>query len=113
MLLKSLQIPTKDFEIGTGWTIKAEGACKGDICIPLKITPGDMVDIEQIAADMNLPLVAEPAAEAWSLGPDSIGGRTLSTAKAPNLTLPDLTGNMFELSSLKGKKIVIYAWAPY
>ena len=113
MLLESLQIPTREFESGTGWQIKAEGACKGDVCIPLKDSPGDLVNIEQIAIDMNLPLVTEPAAACWSLGPDSIGGRTLSTAKAPNLTLPDLAGNMFELSSLKGKKIVIYAWAPY
>ncbi len=113
MLLTSLQIPTQEFETGTGWQIKPEGACKGDICIPLKNAPTDMVDIEQVAADMNLPLVAEPEAGIWSLGPDSIGGRTLSTAKAPNLTLPDLAGNMFELSSLKGKKVVIYAWAPY
>jgi hypothetical protein len=113
MLLKSLHIPAAEFESGTGWQIKPEGACKGDICIPLKNTTGDMIDIEQVAADMNLPLVAEPEAGAWALGPDSIGGRTLATAKAPNLTLPDLTGNMFELSSLKGKKIVIYAWAPY
>ena len=59
MLLESLQIPTSEFESGTGWQIKPEGACKGDICIPLKNSPDDLVDIEQIAIDMNLPLVAE------------------------------------------------------
>jgi hypothetical protein len=113
MLLKSLQISRSEFEKGTGWQIKSEGACKGDICIPLKDSPGEQVDINRIAEDMNLPLVAEPEYGIWALGPDSIGGRTLSTAEAPNLTLPDVDGNLFELSSLKGKKIVVYAWAPY
>jgi hypothetical protein len=113
MLLKSLQISRSEFEKGSGWQIKPEGACKGDICIPLKDSPGEQVDINRIAEDMNLPLVAEPEYGIWALGPDSIGGRTLSTAEAPNLTLPDVDGNLFELSSLKGKKIVVYAWAPY
>jgi hypothetical protein len=113
MLLKSLHISRSEFEKGTGWQIKPEGACKGDTCIPLKNTPGEQVDIEQMAEDMNLPLVAETDYGIWALGPDSVGGRTLSTAEAPNLTLPDIDGNLFELSSLKGKKIVVYAWAPY
>jgi hypothetical protein len=113
MLLKSLQISRSEFEKGSGWQIKPEGACKGDICIPLKDAPGEQVDINRIAEDMNLPLVAEAEYGIWALGPDSIGGRTLSTAEAPNLTLPDVDGNLFELSSLKGKKIVVYAWAPY
>ncbi len=113
MILNKLQITRSEFEKGTGWQIKPEGACKGDICIPLKDPVNDLVDIERIAEDMNLPLVAEPAHGIWALGPDSIGGRTLSTAQAPNLTLPDLDGKVFELSSLKGKKIVVYAWAPY
>ncbi len=113
MLLKTLHVSRTEFEQGTGWQIKPEGACKGDICIPLKNQVGQQVDIEQIADEMNLPLVAEPAHEIWALGPESIGGRTLSTAEAPNLTLPDLDGKLFELSSLKGKKIVVYAWAPY
>ncbi len=114
MLLKSLSIPVTEFEQGTGWQIKPEGACKGDICIPLGgSTDSGTLDIEQIASLMNLPLVSEPDLDLWALGPDSIGGKTLATAEAPNLTLPDLSGNLFELHSLKGKKVVVYAWAPY
>ena len=49
----------------------------------------------------------------WALGPASMSGRALSTAVAPELELPDLDGNMFQLSSLRGKKVVIVSWAPY
>ncbi len=113
MLLNSLEITRSEFEAGTGWQIKPEGACKGDICIPLKSPPGDTINVEALASDMNLPLASEPEQNIWALGPESIGGRALTTVEAPNLTLPDLDGKLFELSSLKGKKVVVYAWAPY
>ncbi|MFT7133579.1 MAG: hypothetical protein ACI81O_002295 [Cyclobacteriaceae bacterium] len=113
MLLKSLTLPVADFEQGTGWKIKPEGACKGDVCIPLRGQSGDTLDVEKLAHDMGLPLVSEASEQCWALGPDAIGGKTLATAVAPNLALPDLDGNLFSLSSLKGKKVLVYAWAPY
>lgn len=115
MLLESLEVAVSDFETSTGWKIKPEGACKGEVCIPLHDQPGknNKLDIEQLAAQMNLPLVAEPDHNIWALGPESTGGKTLTTAEAPDLSLPDLEGNPFHLSSLKGQKILVYAWAPY
>ena len=113
MLLRSLTIPKSEFEAGTGWSIKPEGACKGDVCIPVPNTRQADVDVRTLASAMNLPLVEEPNAGMWALGPESIGGKTLVSAKAPELSLPDLDGNVFKLSSLKGKKVLVYAWAPY
>jgi peroxiredoxin len=45
--------------------------------------------------------------------PASINSRALATAEAPELTLPDLDGNEFKLSSLRGQKVLLFAWAPY
>lgn len=113
MLLKSLDISKQEFEAGTGWQLKPEGACKGDICIPIPNAGGDRVDVKATAEAMNLPLVEAAEVNLWALGPDSIGGKALATAEAPEMTLPDLDGNLFKLSSLKGKKVLVYAWAPY
>jgi hypothetical protein len=60
-----------------------------------------------------MALVDDGEQSVWALGPESIGGRALVTALAPDLVLPDLDGNQFHLSSLRGKKIVVVAWAPY
>jgi hypothetical protein len=113
MLLRSLTIGRADFEAGTGWALKPEGACKGDVCIPLSKQPGARIDVAQMAKDMGLPLVAAPEHGLWALGPSSVGSRALTTAQAPELELPDLDGNTFRLSSLRGQKVLLYAWAPY
>ena len=57
MLLRSLRVPKREFEAGTGWTLKPEGACQGDICIPLSKPAGDPVDVRQVANDIGMPLV--------------------------------------------------------
>ena len=113
MILKSLTLSKQEFQRGTGWEIKPEGACKGDICIPLMQNDNDSVSVEQAADAIGLPLVHEPGHGIWSLGPESIGNRALVSAKTAELDLPDLDGNQFSLKSLLGKKVLVYAWAPY
>ena len=117
MLLRSTTISRSEFEAGTGWQLKPEGACQGDICIPLSpaasVAANGMVDVERVARDIGMPLAAAPAHGLWALGPASIKSRALTSAIAPQLRLPDLDGKEFLLSSLRGKKVLLYAWAPY
>lgn len=113
MLLHGLTIPTEQFETGTGWALKPEGACLGDVCIPLRDPAGDVVDVTSLAAQMGLPLVHDADHEVWALGPWPGTGRALVSAEAPELVLPDLEGNEFRLSSLRGQKVLILSWAPY
>jgi hypothetical protein len=113
MLLRSLHISKREFEASTGWTLKPEGACQGHVCIPLSQPAGDSVDVASIARDMVMPLVASEEHRMWALGPATIESRALASAEAPDLKLPDLDGNLFSLSSLRGQKVLVYAWAPY
>lgn len=113
MLLRSLAIPKNEFEAGTGWTLKPEGACQGSVCIPLSTPAGDTVDVAKVAGEIGMPLVSDPDYGLWALGPASIGSRALASAAAPELRLPDLAGREFSLSSLRGQKVLLYAWAPY
>ena len=113
MILHSLDIPRAEFEAATGWMLKPEGACKGEVCVPLRDVQGERVDVTALAEALGMPLVANAAHGVWSLGPEALGGRALTTAEAPDVTLPDLEGRPFRLSSLAGRKILLYAWAPY
>lgn len=113
MLLHDLVVPTDEFEAGTGWQLRPEGACRGDVCIPLREIVGETVDVTSIATQMGLPLVHDPDRGLWALGPWPGTGRALVSAEAPELVLPDVDGVEFRLSSLRGRKVVIVSWAPY
>jgi len=111
VLLTSLDLDPTEFEQRTGWAIKPEGACKGEVCVPL----GGAKGLEAIAGRLGMPLVADEQHHVWALGPESaVTGRALSTAVAPDITLPQvLTGEPFPLSSLRGQKVVVLAWASW
>ncbi len=110
MILDTLDIDVDIFQAGTGWEIKPEGACKGDTCVPL---PSGGFDVTGTAAVLGMALVHDEQHDLWALGPESLSGRALMTAEAPEFILPDLDGNEFRLSSLRGQKVVLVAWAPY
>lgn len=109
MILERLDIDVPTFEAATGWAIKPEGACKGDVCVPLQ---GEF-DVLSVADRLGMAVVHDETLGLWALGPESVGGRALVTAVAPELVLDDLDGNEFGLSSLRGQKVVLVAWAPY
>ena len=111
MILDRLDISADAFAAGTGWAIKPEGACKGEICVPL---PRDRdFDLVDTAQRLGMALVHDEAHGVWALGPASLTGRTLVSAEAPDVVLQDVDGNDFHLASLRGQKVVIVSWAPY
>lgn len=116
MILDRLDATVDEFAEGTGWTVKPEGACRGDICVPLPTearVDGGRVDVAVAAGRLGMPLLHDEAHGLWSLGPASVTGRALATAEAPALTLPDLDGNPFDLASLRGRKVLLVAWASW
>jgi hypothetical protein len=100
-----------EFLAGTGWEIKAEGACKADVCVPLDRS--DPFDAVATADRLGMAVVHDADAGLWAFGPESLGNRALVSAEAPELVLPDLDGTEFRLSSLRGQKVVLVSWAPY
>jgi hypothetical protein len=114
MLLTTDSVDRQVFERGTGWTLEPEGACRGDVCVPLPdgAVRDDVVDVASVAQPLGMPIVRH-SSHLSSLGPATFGGRVLATAEAPELILPDLEGKPFELASLRGQKVVLVAWSPY
>ena len=71
-----------------------------------------MVDAAAFAERMGMAIVRDLPAGVWALGPES-GGRALASAEAPDVELPDLEGRLFRLSSLRGRKVFLHAWASW
>lgn len=112
MILETLQLDPGELERRTGWTIKPEGACKGDRCVPLPRSGEGQVDVRVLADRLRMPLIHDEASDLWCLGPEA-GGRALLSAEAPELVLPDVDGHPFALSSLRGTKVLLVAWASW
>jgi hypothetical protein len=111
MILDRVDIDAREFTAGTGWEIKPEGACMGDVCVPLQ--RADDFDLRSTAERLRMALVHDAEERLWALGPASLGNRALASAEAPDLSLPDFDDNEFRLSSLRGQKVVLVSWAPY
>ena len=112
MILDSQCVPLPILEQETGWAIKAQGACRGAICVPFK-TRGQTVMVDELADHLGMGLVHDERHELWALGPSTVSGRALESAEAPDFTLPDLSGRPFRFSSLRGRKVVLIAWASW
>lgn len=114
MLAPTGPVSAAELEAVTGWELKAEGACRGDLCVPLpegSVTAAE-VDVAVVAARLGMAVVDDPSG-LRALGPASLGARALSTAVAPELTLPTIDGDTWRLSSSRGQKVLIVSWAPY
>ena len=117
MIVDDLRVDAGELETRTGWQIRPEGACKADLCVPL---PDDAraddgrIDLEVLAPRLGMPIVADEEHGLWALGPETaVTGRVLTTARAPDLELPDFDGRPFRLEGLRGQKVLLVAWASW
>jgi hypothetical protein len=108
MIVERLDEPPPGLERRTGWTIRPEGACRGEVCVPLP-SPFDLTDL---ARRLGMALVHDEAHRLWALGPES-GTPALRSAELPDIVLPDRDGRDFALRSLRGTKVFMIAWASW
>lgn len=112
MISTSATVDRHEFEQQTGWELRPEGVCKDDRCIPWPEPVSDTIELAAISEHLSMPLVREPDAGLWALGPEC-GSKALTSAHAPDLALPDWQGESFRLSSLRGQKVLLIAWASW
>lgn len=114
MILESMSADADEFARRTGWEAKPEGLCKGDLCFPAPdaVNADGTLSIASISERLGMPMVTDEASGLMVLGPES-GGTALSTVTVPDITLPDADGNPFALSSLRGRKVLLVAWASW
>ena len=100
----------------SGWTLKPEGMCRDDQCVPLPVTAKHLgrVDVEAFWRRLGNPVLSSDDRETWVLG-SGAGDRNAALAGllAPDFTLSDLSGTPRTLSDLRGKKVLLVTWATW
>ena len=59
-----------------------------------------------------MPVAHDETHGLWAIGAES-GGRVLDSARMPRLVLPDFEGRDFDVSSTRGQKVLLLAWASW
>lgn len=117
---EDLWIDAGDLEAATGWTLKPEGFCQGDVCVP--IPPKQRAELLDDAAvntaafwrHLGHPVVHDEARSTWVFGTRAADrASSLAALEAPDFALPDINGHMHSLSEHRGKKVFLVTWASW
>ena len=107
-------------EAATGWTVKPQGLCRDEACIPLppgrqgEFVQGGRVDAASVWRHLDQPIVHDDAREIWVLGEGADErAAALASLVAPDFTLPDVSGRPHSLSDYRGKKVFLVSWASW
>lgn len=114
-----------DLTRASGWHLKPEGACFGDVCVPLPAARRDRFvrgedtaeprfNLAELARLLDMPSLRDERTETWCFV-DNAAARSqrMASLDAPNFTLPDLDGKMHSLTEYRGQKIFMVAWASW
>lgn len=113
MILDQPDVDVAELERRTGWALKPQGACKAELCVPMPPREGATIEASVLSERLGMALVHDAKHGIWALGPDTVAGRALASAEAPELVLPAWRGEEFRLSSLRGLKVLLLAWASW
>jgi len=116
-----LWVPSDELAAATGWELRPEGTCRGDVCVPIpRGRDGEFVrdgrarfNLAALARLCAEPVVRDDANEVWSFGTAATRLDDMRSLQAPDFTLPDLEGRAHALTDYRGKKIFLVFWASW
>jgi len=113
-----VRLSAGSLERALGWELKPQGLCRGEVCIPAAGRPGlveaGAVDLAAFAELLERPVALDLEERAASVGASARErASVLRGGIAPDFTLPDLAGREWTLSGLRGKKILLVAYASW
>ena len=112
------KIASGDLFAATGWQLKPEGLCQGDVCVPVRdrsqLVIGDSIDLDAFAGALRRPIVIDAGAGVAALGVSA--GEVTDTLRdrvAPDFTLANIDGQEFTMSKIGRKKKVLVVWSSW
>lgn len=119
---EDLWLPPAELAAATGWELRPEGLCRGELCVPVPRDGRDRlvsesprrVNLAGLARLLGQPVVHDDALGVWAFGESSRARReALASLQAPDFTLPDLDGRRHALSDYRGHKVFLVSWASW
>jgi hypothetical protein len=101
-----------------GWTLKPEGLCRDDTCVPVRdrtsLFVGDRLDLAAVTSALGRTIVSDTDARVVAVAlPAEQRRQALDGLQAPSFTLPDLDGRDHTLDEWRGVKKLLIAFASW
>ena len=116
----ALWMTPADLERALGWTLKPEGLCRGQVCLPLRAPEvaryvrAEAIDVAGLWRQLSKPVRRSADATLWLFGEAaSARSAALESLEAPEFTLPDLSGRPHSLVDYRGRKVLLATWASW
>lgn len=109
-----LWIPAAELPRVNEFTLKPQGACREDVCIPLPkaLKRSGWVNLSGFARKVRQPVVREGSA--WSLGEMPVlRSGFLQSRTAPEFAVRDRQGKTVRLKDFRGRKLLLLTWASW
>ena len=101
-----------------GWTLKPEGLCRDDVCVPVRdratLYHDDHLDLAAVVGALGRSVVidADAGIAAVALGAEQ-RREALQLLTAPDFELADLDGALHRLSEWRGTKRLLHAFSSW
>ncbi|HTR71316.1 MAG TPA: TlpA disulfide reductase family protein [Mycobacteriales bacterium] len=110
-------VDAADLTAATGWALKPEGLCRGEVCVPLLgrvvATSDAAIDLAAWASTLGHHYAVDAEREVLALAAATSAAALEVGTQAPDVELPDVDGNLHALSDLAGRKRVLVTWASW
>ena len=110
-------VPPDSLPVVLGWSLKAEGLCRDDVCVPTgtaTVRVGDKVDLGAVASCLGRPAVFDAESGIAAIALDAEARHlALDALHAPPFTLNDLDGAPHSFSEWSGRKRLLIAFSSW
>lgn len=106
-----VRLDAASVSVATGWALKQQGLCRGDVCIPARL--GASVTLAELADAFGRPLAVELLDDrAVGVLGTAAGATVRPGDAAPPLSLPDVEGTATAITG-NGRKTAVVAWSTW
>lgn len=116
--ISEFAIAATDLERATGWQLKPNGLCMGDVCVPVSdaslLLRDGQIDLVNFARLVQQNIVVDKTRNIAALGePAKLRSDAMATLAAPNFVLPDIHGKQVSFSDFNRRKRLLLAWSSW
>jgi hypothetical protein len=117
-----LWVPLDQVTAITGFELKPQGMCAGDVCMPIPRDGSWISDksgaklfcVTRFAKQADQAYAVDEPHHTWSFtAVPQAPTQPLLTGQAPDFTLTDRDGKTVRLSDFRGKKVLLWTWASW